>query len=121
PPQAPQPTYASMFYDKSTATGWLVTASADSGEMSFMAMGEYPLPQDKELRLWINPKGGKPIASGLVPPQGHNEWQMSTRIAQLLKTSTATFAVSMEKAGAPVNNGPQGPIMWHAPVGRRSG
>src|SRR5699024_9802600 len=95
PPQAPQPTYASMFYDKSTATGWLVTASADSGEMSVMAMGEYPLPQDKELRLWIIPKGGKPIASGLVPPQGHNEWQMSNRIAQLLKTSTASLAVSM--------------------------
>lgn len=121
PPQVTQPAYAGMFYDKPTSTGWLVTVSADTGKMSVTAIGEYPLPQGKELRLWVIPEGGKPIASGIVPPQGRNSWPMSTRVAQLLDEPATTFAVSLEVAGAPVSDGPQGPIMWQAPVTRGTG
>lgn len=120
PPQQAQPTYASMFYDKPTSTGWLLTASKQTGKMSVMAMGDYSLPEDKELRLWVIPKGGKPIASGVVPAHGRNSWQMSTRVAQLLAESSTVFAVSMEAAGEPVSDGPQGPIMWQAPVTQRT-
>lgn len=120
-PQVTRPTYASMFYDKATSTGWLVTASAKTGQMSVMAMGGYSVPQGKELRLWVIPKGGKPIASGIVPSHGRNSWQMSTRVAQLLDESTTVLAVSMEVAGKPVSDGPQGPILWTAPVSQRAG
>lgn len=113
------PTYASIFYDQPTATGWLLTASADTGEMSVQAVGDYPLPAGKELRLWIIPKGGQPIASGIVPAAGTNSWSMSTRVATLLRESTTVVAVSMEAAGQPVSDGPQGPIMWQARITQR--
>lgn len=116
PIQAPTPTYASIFYDAPTATGWMLTASADSGKMSVTAVGDYPLPSDKELRLWIIPEGGKPIASGIVPAAGANSWTMTTRVAQLLRKPATMVAVSMEAAGQPTSDGPQGPIMWQAQI-----
>lgn len=116
----PAPTYASMFYDQPSATGWMLTANTASGEMSVTAVGDYPLPTGKELRLWVIPPGGKPIASGLIPAHGKNSWVMSSRVAQLLHNPATVLAVSMEVTGQPTRNGAQGPIMWQAPVRQRS-
>ncbi|MDN5861929.1 MAG: anti-sigma factor, partial [Salinisphaera sp.] len=119
PVQAPTPGYASIFYDQPTATGWLLTASTASGEMAVTAVGAYPLPKGKELRLWVIPAGGNPIASGIVPADGENRWPMSPRVTKLLRDPATALAVSMETAGQPVSDGPQGPILWQAKVRHR--
>ncbi len=120
-PDAP-PTYASMLYDDPTTTGWLVTADEETGRMSVVAMGDYPLPEGKELRLWLIPEGGSPVALGTVPADGgHHGWAMSTQVARIMSEPANTLAVSMEDAGASVADGPQGPVMWQAPVTRRTG
>lgn len=119
PAQSPTPTYASIFYDQPTSTGWMLTASADTGEMSVTAVGDYPLPTDKELRLWIIPKGGKPIASGIVPAEGKHSWPMTTRVAKLMHQPGTTIAVTMEVAGESVTDGAEGPLMWKALVRQR--
>lgn len=116
PSQMMQPTYASMLYDKPTSTGWLVTANAQTDEMTIMAMGSYPLPEGKELRLWIMPEDGKAMASGVIPPDGQSRWHMSTRVAKMLEQPATRFVVTMEDAGEPVSDGPEGPVMWQAPV-----
>lgn len=119
PLETPAPVYASIFYDQSSATGWMLTASTASGKMSVKAVGDFPLPSGKELRLWIIPDGGKPIASGLVPAEGENSWAMSTRVVKLLRLPATAIAVSMETAGQPVSDGPQGPILWQARIRQR--
>lgn len=120
PPLAPAATYASVFYDEPTATGWLLTANADTGEMAVAIVGDYPLAPGKELRLWVLPAaGGAPIASGIVPAHGTNSWPMSVRVAKLLRDPATVLAVSIEDAGQPVSDGPQGPVMWQASVRRR--
>lgn len=121
PTPKPQPTYASIFYDKATSSGWLLTADAQTGEMSVMAMGGYSVPDGKELRLWVIPKGGKPIASGVVPSHGRNSWQMSSQVMQLLDDSTTVLAVTMEPTSDPVSDGPDGPVMWQAHVTQQAG
>lgn len=119
PVPAPTPTYASIFYDQPSSTGWLLTASTSTGQMSVTAVGDYPLAPDKELRLWIIPPEGKPIASGIVPAEGANSWRMSARVSQLLREPATAIAVSLEAAGEPVSDGPQGPILWKAQVRQR--
>lgn len=120
PPTTPQtPTYASIFYDQPTATGWFLAANAETDEMSVTAVGDYPMPTGKELRLWIIPASGKPIASGVVPTTGTHSWAMSARVAQLLRDPATAIAVSMEVVGQPVSAGPQGPILWQAQVRQR--
>lgn len=116
PVTAPTPTYASIFYDQSTSTGWLLTASPETGKMSVQAVGNYPLPTGKELRLWIIPDGGQPIASGIVPAEGTNDWAMSPRVAKLLRNSATVLAVTLETIGRPLTDGPGGPVMWTAPI-----
>lgn len=116
-----QPTYVSVFHDQSTATDWLVTVREDTGKMAVVAMGTYPLPEGKELRLWVIPKGGKPIASGVVPADGRNSWPMAARVAKLLEDPATKLAVSMEAAGEPVSDGPQGPILWQTSVNPQTG
>lgn len=117
--QLAAPTYASMFFDASTSTGWLLTVSTSADRVTVTTVGDYPLAAGKELRLWVIPPGGKPQASGVVPAHGNNSWALSAQVATLLQQPGTALAISVETVGAALSAGPQGPVKWQALLHRQ--
>lgn len=117
-PSQPTPTtaYVSMFFDSTTSTGWFLRANIGADRMRVTTVGDYTLPAGKELRLWVIPKGGKPVASGVLPVEGKRSWSLSARVKKLLQLPSTSLAVSLEESGQSLANGPQGPIMWQAHI-----
>lgn len=117
--QLAPPTYASMFFDTTTSTGWLLTISTSADRVTVTTVGDYPLAAGKELRLWVIPQGGKPQASGVVPAHGNNSWALSAQVATLLQQPGTALAISVETVGASLSAGPQGPVKWQALLHRQ--
>ncbi|MDA3920251.1 MAG: anti-sigma factor [Salinisphaera sp.] len=119
--QSGQPAYASVLYDKPTGMSWLVTASRQPHKLSVMAMGSYPLPQGKVLRLWLEPENGKVVFLGKWPDsRGEHTLKMPEAVAAKL-AHAKRLMVTMEDAGTAPGAGPFKRLMWVSPVARRTG
>ncbi|WP_353223397.1 anti-sigma factor [Salinisphaera sp. C84B14] len=114
PPHA----YTSIVYDDPTGTGWLVTAWAGDDEMQVVALGDYNVPEGKELRAWLKPENGEPIPLGAWPHEkgGYNVSLSRSTVQKM--ASKAKLMVSMEDAGATDQAGSTlpGKVMWSAPI-----
>ena len=119
PPHA----YTSIVYDDPTGTGWLVTAWAGDDEMQVVALGDYDVPDGKELRAWLKPEDGAAIPLGVWPHEkgGYSVSLSRSTVEQM--ASKAKLMVSMEDAGASDQAGstPPGKVMWSAPILARTG
>ena len=121
PASSGEPAYASVIYDEPTGMSWLVTAEAGSHEMSVVAMGDYPVPEGKTLRIWFKPEQGEPVLLGKLPHAGGKyKMTLSDTVAQAMD-QPARLMVSMEDATRENINTPAGELMWTSPIARHTG
>lgn len=116
-----QAAYASVVYDKSTGTSWLVTAPSHPQQFSITAMGRFPLPAGKILRAWLKPADKPPIFLGTWPyTPGEHQLALPAGVADELG-QPSQIMVTMEDADVAASDAPNGPLMWASPLGRRTG
>ncbi|WP_423823120.1 anti-sigma factor [Salinisphaera sp. SPP-AMP-43] len=120
-PNSPKPSYASVIYDEPTGMSWLVTSSGNGTQLSVEAMGDFNVPSDKMLRMWIKPANGKPHLVGKLPHKhGHYTMALSTELRSELGKHSRIM-VSMEDRSRAGTNVPGGKLMWVSPLAQRTG
>lgn len=115
-----QPAYASVVYDKSTGTSWLVTAPEHPQQLVVTAMGRFPLPKGKVMRAWLKPANAAPIYIGTWPYKpGKHRLKLPDNAARDITQQPSQLMVTMEDASVPASSSPNGPLLWASPVGRQ--
>lgn len=116
---AAQPAYASVVYDKSTGTSWLVTAPEHPQQLVVTAMGRFPLPKGKVMRAWLKPANAAPIYIGTWPTTGKHRLTLPANAARDITQQSSQLMVTMEDASVAASSSPNGPLLFAAPVGRQ--
>lgn len=118
---APEPSYASVIYDKPTGMSWLVTAADDGRKLSVEAMGNFNVPSGKMLRMWIKSANGKPQLIGQLPhTRGHYTMPLTPKLRAQLGDHSEIM-VSMEDTSRAGTTTPGGKLMWVSPLAYRTG
>jgi anti-sigma-K factor RskA len=116
-PAAPAiPYMASTITETSGRIGWTATMDIGNARMFVVPTAPQPLTAGRAPELWLIPKGGKPIAVGMISTSGPVAIQLApTLVAQLGPTSV--LAVSVEPpAGSPTGQ-PTGPVIATGSIG----
>jgi anti-sigma-K factor RskA len=73
----------------------------------------------RSFELWALPDGGAPVSLGLLPAAGSVSRELSAAQRAALQSATKV-AVSLEPAGGSRTGAPTGPVLYVAPLERRS-
>lgn len=99
-------------------SGALFTATLDRGRASVVLTPVNPGPSDPRVReLWLIPKGGAPMAAGLIDTERTRPLHLSPELVKAAAAG-AVLAVSLEPKGGAPNGVPTGPVIAQGELAR---
>ena len=114
PHPAPPVEMATLTPPNGTASGFLAEAQPD-GSVVLTSLAPAQVPTDRDLELWILPKGETvPKSLGVLPPGGR-------RVVLAKAPAPGTqMMVSLEPKGGSPTGAPTGPVLYAGAFGQRS-
>jgi anti-sigma-K factor RskA len=120
-PAAPSiPYMASTITETGGRVGWTATMDIGNARMIVVPASPQGVSAGRSPELWLIPRGGKPIAVGIISASA----PITIRLAQVLLAQlgpTATLAVSVEPAGGSPTGQPTGPVIGQGRIGAADG
>lgn len=101
------------------ASLWAVAVSTDGAQLDVVASNAVQPQSGRSFELWALPDGGAPVSLGLLPATGKVSRELTAAQRAALQSATQV-AVSLEPAGGSRTGAPTGPVLYVAPLERRS-
>lgn len=110
PGKAPIPYMAATITQTNGQVGWTATMDIQRAQMIIVPASPQAFAAGHAPELWLIPKGGKPLAVGVMTPDGATTLPLSANLMAELGP-TATLAVSVEPATGSPTGQPTGPVI----------
>ncbi len=110
------PYMASTLSEANGRVGWTATMDLGKARMVVVPASPATLSAGQAPELWLIPKGGKPIAVGMISTVAPITLELSASLAARLGP-TATLAVSAEPPGGSPTGQPTGPVIATGAIG----
>lgn len=109
--------YVAVLQPQQGDAKWMIAMTPEKGLMKVAVSGNYPIDHKTQcLQLWVLDAAGKPHSLGMLPMHGDLQMPVPTDMPPM--PESPTLAISVEKMGEPMTDGPKGPVIHAAPAVR---
>jgi anti-sigma-K factor RskA len=119
PPAPPIPYMAAAITETDGQVGWTATMDIGKARMIVVPAAPQPVRPGRTPELWLIPRGGRPIAVGLISTRTPITLALSASLIERLGP-TARLAVSIEPRGGSPTGQPTGPVIGAGAIGAAS-
>lgn len=116
PPVPPIPYMASTITETGGRVGWTATMDITRARMIVVPAAPRGVSAGRSAELWLIPRGGKPIAVGVISATAPIIIRLAPALLSRLGP-TAVLAVSVEPAGGSPTGQPTGPVIGQGTIG----